>query len=268
MESFIQGKLSENECEDIRFISDHFIAVIDGVTSKTDFLYQGKTTGKLAAQITAGVLRKLRREATWKEFTEQVNQEIRDFYEQVDFPYSKDKQGLQAVCAVYSDFRREIWLIGDCQVQVDGTLYLNSKLSDDILSEMRCLALNIRQMENPNGLLDKESQKMARDLIEPWILRSTIFANDASTAYGYSILNGKEIPESLVKIIRMDHCPHGIVLASDGYPKVCASLEESEANLNKILESDRECCHIYHSTKGVREGYRSFDDRTYIRFIV
>lgn len=268
LERFIQGKISEEACEDAIFMSDDFIAVIDGVTSKSDFLYEKKTTGKLAAQITASVLGKLRQDAAWDEFIAQVNQKIQSFYQQVEFPYSQEEKGLQAVCAVYSVYRREIWLIGDCQVRIDGELYLNPKRSDDILAEMRCLMMNIERADKQRKFSEEEAQQKARCLIEPWILRSTIFANDSRTPYGYSILNGEPIPESLIKIIHLDHSPHDVILTSDGYPKVCANLEESEAYLKKVLESDKSCSEIYHSTKGVKEGYRSFDDRSYIRFRV
>ena len=64
MEEYKEGKAGEKECEDELFLSKHFVAVIDGVTSKSDFRYQGKTTGKLAAETIRFVfegLRKLQR---------------------------------------------------------------------------------------------------------------------------------------------------------------------------------------------------------------
>ncbi len=260
--------MSEESCEDICYISDDFIAVIDGVTSKSDFSYQGKTTGKLAAEIIASVLSELPKDSSVGEFTEKVNQKIQWFYEQISFPYSREEQGLQAVCAVYSAYLREIWLIGDCQVCVDGNLSVNPKRSDDILAEMRSLVLNIVKKETPAEFLLEETQKKARSLIEPWILKSTIFANDASTSYGYSVFNGKTIPRSLIKTICLDEKSHEVILTSDGYPNVESDLEKSEAYLRKILKEDKECCDLYHSTKGLKTGCKSFDDRVYIRFVV
>lgn len=268
IEKFIKGKVSAELCEDMSFISEHFVAVIDGVTSKSTFSYEGKSTGKLAAEIIYAVLHDLPKEATVHQFIAAVNKEIEAFYEKVNFPYAKEKQGLQAVCAVYSDYYRQIWLIGDCQSRVDQICYMNPKLSDDILAEMRCLALNIVREEDRVRFAAADVQKMARDLIEPWILRATIFANNADTAYGYSVINGQEIPESLIKIISLDSNAHEIVLTSDGYPEVKSTLAESEAYLQKILKEDQECCKLYHSTKGVKNGCYSFDDRTYIRFSI
>lgn len=265
IETFIQGKVSQELCEDALCLADGFAAVIDGVTSKSDFRYEGKTTGKLAAELVLKVLEKLDRDADAGQFISLVNREMDAFYEQIAFPYSREEQGLQAVCAVYSESRREIWMIGDCQARVDGVPYLNPKPSDEILAEMRSLVLNIVRAQRPEEFYSQETQQMARELIEPWILRSTVFANNDSTSYGYSVLNGREIPGSLIRVIRLDKEEHEVILTSDGYPSVEATLKQSEAALERVLKEDRECCRLYRSTKGVKEGCRSFDDRTYIR---
>ena len=50
--TFIQGKYDQPAlCEDALFTNDHFIAVIDGVTSKSNFTHEGMKTGKIASNI-------------------------------------------------------------------------------------------------------------------------------------------------------------------------------------------------------------------------
>ena len=252
-------------CEDCYFISENFVAVIDGVTSKSDFTYKGKTTGKLTAEIIRDVLGKMKREDSTDCFLRMVNQKINRFYQEVEFPYSRKEKGLQAVCVVYSDFERAIWMIGDCQAAVDGTVYLNPKKSDEILAEMRSLILHVLKMEDGDWT---EAQTRARSYIEPWILRANAFANQADPVYGYAVLNGDEIPVALIKRIELDERPHEIILTSDGYPKVRSNLKKSEEYLSTILEKDESCYELYHSTKGINKGQKSFDDRTYIRFTV
>ena len=68
----------------------------------------------------------------------------------------------------------------------------------------------------------------------------------------------------------MDEECHEVVLTSDGYPVLKRTLKESEAELElkRILKADSDCCKVYHSAKGIKEGCVSFDDRTYIRFVV
>lgn len=268
IEQFMEGKKSEVLCEDASHVSEDFVAVVDGVTSKSNFLYDGKTTGKLAAEIVVKVLSELWREADVSTFVKKVNGEIASFYREISFPYSKEEMGLQAVCAVYSDFRREIWMIGDCQVWVDGALYINGKRSDEILAAMRSLLLSIVQEKNPSALSGESIQREVRSLIEPWILQATVFANREGTEYGYSILNGEDIPESLIRVIHLEAGEHEVILASDGYPKVEPTLEQSEDYLKWVLKEDRTCCQIYKSTKGVIGENKSYDDRTYIRFLV
>ena len=50
--TFIQGKYGQPFlCEDGLFTNDHYIAVIDGVTSKSNFTHEGMKTGKIASNI-------------------------------------------------------------------------------------------------------------------------------------------------------------------------------------------------------------------------
>ena len=49
IEQFIEGKKQNPSlCEDGLFINDHFIAVVDGVTSKSDALFDNKAGGRAA----------------------------------------------------------------------------------------------------------------------------------------------------------------------------------------------------------------------------
>lgn len=264
VEHFIKGKSSPKKCEDALVVSEHFIAVVDGVTSKSDFTYQGKTTGKLASEIISKQLECLPEDATVQTFITEVNRRFEEFYQEVEFPYSKREKGLQAVCVVYSKYFNEIWLIGDCQVSVDGRVYLNPKKSDDILAEFRSLVLNIWEKEEA---VDEVQKRWVRELILPWILNATIFANDDTTEYGYACINGEPIPENLIQTIVLEKdVSHEVILTSDGYPRVEQSLEEAEQYLKEILQTDSDCFKQYKSTKGIQKGCQSFDDRTYVKF--
>lgn len=268
VELFIQGKSDTKNCEDGYFISDNFVAVIDGVTSKSDFRYEGKTTGKLAEDAVRKAVSALPRNASMQQFVKAVNDEIAAFYSQIDFPYDRREKGLQAVCAAYSDHLRQVWLIGDCQAMIDGRLYTNPKKSDEVLSEMRSLILNVLLCGGESKLPSQSQQKMAREVIEPWILRSNCFANGMGSEYNYAVFNGCDIPAELIQVIQLDEGQHEIVLASDGYPELRQNLQASETCLKKILSDDPACYRQYHSTKGVSSEQTSFDDRTYIRFLI
>lgn len=266
LEMFCEGKAGKEACEDRYVVTDDFIAVIDGVTSKSDFSYEGKTTGRLAAELTAKAIRSLPPASTLEQAVEAINREMQGFYEAVPFPYERREKGLQAVCVIYSSHCRKIWMIGDCQAVVDGKMYTNPKKSDQILSEARALMIACMKRSSP-AVDEEEILQTAREAILPWILKATEFSNDAASVYGYPMLNGEPIPKSLIREISLEREGCEVILTSDGYPVVEPTLERTEQKLKELLAEDPGCCRVYLSTKGLQAGYSSFDDRTYIRFL-
>lgn len=73
------------------------------------------------------------------------------------------------------------------------------------------------------------------------------------------MLNGLNFTEGMVKVWPV---PSGaeVVLAGDGYPELCATLEESEKMLWEINEEDSLCTGRNEGVKGILEGMESFDD--------
>ena len=85
--------------------------------------------------------------------------------------------------------------------------------------------------------------------------------------YGYPVLNGRGI--HLEHIIKYKvKVGDEIVLASDGYPVIKPTLEQSETYLKTILERDPLCIKEFITMKGLVPGNNSYDDRAYVRFIV
>ncbi len=263
------GKIDQQHCEDALFVSDDFVAVIDGVSSKTDFRFEGQTTGRIAAQRVKGVLGSLQPQAALPCFLQKVNESFAEFYKAVpQFPPEQRKNcGLQAVCAVYSLHRNEIWQIGDCQVLIDGVPFSNSKKSDEVICRMRALILDI--LEKRDGAVRlAQHDKEALDSLFRWMVGVSAFANDANAEYGYCVLNGEEIPLEMVNVIPLDCDNHEIVLASDGYPCLKATLQQSEQALAKLLEQDPQGRRLFLAARSLAEGQKSFDDRSYLRFCI
>ena len=267
LESLCIGKFDKERCEDALFRSENFIAVIDGVSSKTTFRYQGKTTGKIAAELIDAALQTLPADADLSDFIAAVNSAYSDCYKKINFPeQERQEKGLQAVCALYSKHRRTIWQIGDCQVLVDGKEYKNSKKSDRIICEMRNLILEELQQRDGNFLPSEHEAKIL-DVLFPWMIQTIRFANSTATDYGYSVLNGTPIPESLIQTIPLDLSVHEIVLASDGYPQLCQTIAQSEQVLAEMLKKDPQGRKLFDTVRLIKEDQKSFDDRTYIRFL-
>lgn len=260
LETFIRGKVSDNQCEDTVVMTSNFIAIIDGVTSKSHFRVDGQTTGKLASTIIAHVLERAPRELTLQTLIQRVNKAFAEFYQRVTFTADRASQGLQAVAVIYSRYRNELWQVGDAQINLDGHQLVNPKPSDLVLADMRSLILRFSD--------DNQQSDPGRQAILPWLLKATQFANVADAEWGYAIFNGRPIPETLVKRYLLTPGQHEIVLASDGYPEVLDGLAASEAKLHEVLMQDPTCSHLYRSTKGLVFGNRSFDDRSLIHFNV
>ena len=168
---------------------------------------------------------------------------------------------MTASAVVYSRLRREIWMIGDCQCLLNGELLENPKPYEQTLAEMRAEKVQALLKE---GLTPEEilSNDTARASVIPRMLKE--MKNQNVT---YSVIDGFRIPEQLVPVITLDFRAWEIVLASDGYPFLCPTLEESEARLQHQKETDPLNIGEFKATKGFTPGNLSFDDRTYVRFM-
>ena len=85
----------------------------------------------------------------------------------------------------------------------------------------------------------------------------------------YSVVDGFPIDRQHVRTITLDFQPYEIVLASDGYPFLHPTLEESEAALQRQRQHDPlNYSPDFQATKAFHPDNNSFDDRSYIRFRV
>ncbi|KAA9300151.1 MULTISPECIES: hypothetical protein [Aerococcus] len=268
IEKLCRGKSTQDACEDALFYSEDFIAVIDGVSSKTSLRINGQTTGKIASTLIKSTLSHLDPKSHVTDFIGACNSAFETYYQNNHLDINLQEVGLQAVAAVYSKSLRQIWLIGDAQARISDTIYQNNKVSDEILANFRSLISHIEMEINEETPAEYfKIDDGARLQIIPWILKSTIFANNENSSFGYAVINGKDIPLSLINIIEVPENYEGdIILASDGYPHLKNTLGESESYLSKVLEQDPYLIESYHSTKGVVPGNESYDDRTFIRF--
>lgn len=259
IESFIKGK-SKNQalCEDRLVITDHFIAVIDGVTSKSTRTWNGKAGGIAAAEAVCKAI-----ESFPKDITDQVAIDL--LTRAVASLYSEGEEMGSAAAGViiYSPYHNEIWSIGDCQCIINGKKHLHEKKIDVILSQKRADFIRTA-IENGASEEDFIKNDTGRELILPEIKQQHKFAN-VVCELGYGVINGTNVPPNFI-IKHQVNVGDEIVLASDGYPILCDTLQESEYLLEKELSENPLCYKNYKSTKGIKEGNLSFDDRTYIKF--
>ncbi|WP_294142317.1 hypothetical protein [uncultured Sanguibacteroides sp.] len=100
-----------------------------------------------------------------------------------------------------------------------------------------------------------------------YLKEQTLFQNHfPDSIYSYGVLDGSPVAPSQVKTLSLANSasPY-LVLVTDGYPKLFPTLSESEAYLEYILKNDPLCYHLFKSTKGLKKGNNSFDDRAFVK---
>ncbi|MGG6265389.1 protein phosphatase 2C domain-containing protein [Leptolyngbya sp. AN03gr2] len=268
VERYITSKTGQSEnCEDAIYSNDHFACVVDGATSKSSWSFPlGRTAGWWAASILISVVENLAVETTLEQFIEVATQEIAEFYKQHQLTervsqFPKDR--LTASIAIFSRFHYQVWMIGDCQCLVANEKHTNPKRIDRLLSEVRAFYL-FSELLSGKTIGDLTEQDTGRSFILPLLERQALFQN-ADIPYGYSVLDGFPVALKGVKQIQVSKDVTHLVLASDGYPDLASSLQESEERLQEAIARDPLCMTLNKSTKGVGCSNPFFDDRAYLK---
>ena len=167
---------------------------------------------------------------------------------------------MAASAAIYSPARREVWLVGDCQCLVDEQFYDNPKPYEEPVAEMRAAYIRLQLMQGrPTSDFQKHDE--GRDFVLPVLIDSCRYQNKT-----FSVIDGFSIPASKIRIIDVSQARE-IVLATDGYPLLRPTLADSEHELAQLLAEDPLCIHRFKATKGLMQGNKSFDDRSYLRLL-
>lgn len=278
IESSIIGKKSQEACEDGMVITDDFIAVIDGSTSKTPkHLNPDMKNGRYAMMLISEYIREeLKADASVDDFCQGVTAYIYNkVYEKLGVEErlkEHPEERLTASAILYSRTRNEVWMVGDCQAIIDGKLYENGKPYEQEIARKRVELIE-------QGLSPAEARKQ----IEPLLIEAMLSGQNQT----YTVIDGFPIYQEGVKVVALKmksasssievyfqeqtkpiSSPNEVVLASDGYPFLKPTLAASEAALAEQIANDPQNIHSFIATKGIVEGNKSFDDRTYIRFSV
>ena len=286
IESSIIGKKSPEACEDGMVVTDDFIAVIDGSTSKTPkHLNPDMKNGRYAMMLISEYIREeLKADASVDDFCQGVTAYIYNkVYEKLGVEErlkEHPEERLTASAILYSRTRNEVWMVGDCQAIIAGKLYENGKPYEQEIARKRVELIE-------QGLSPAEARKQ----IEPLLIEAMLSGQNQT----YTVIDGFPIYREGVKVVSVsDSCSvqdtvpasdtvpcsdsvsasgtisvssSEIVLASDGYPFLEPTLAASEAALAEQIANDPQNIRSFIATKGIVEGNKSFDDRTYIRFV-
>ena len=280
MEIIEQNLVAKNpkmKSEDGIVVTNDFIAVIDGSTSKSQYRHSlFRSNGRYAMQLVSRYIRRMPKNTTCEAFLRGVTAYIRKHYKKSMLPRLAEHPEDRLTCSVvvFSRLCREIWMVGDCQSMVlpltsdllpltSHLYYDNPKPYEAELAAMRAEEAK-RQLSDGKTIDDLCRNDTARPVIIPRMIET--MRNQNVT---YSVVDGFPIPRQHVLVIPLDFSPHEIVLASDGYPFLYPSLDESEAALQHQRQHDPlNIGPNFQATKAFHPDNNSFDDRTYVRFLI
>ncbi|MBO8172196.1 MAG: hypothetical protein H0Z33_09920 [Bacillaceae bacterium] len=269
IEQFVKGKYDDEKlCEDAIAVTDDFAAVIDGVSSKTNTQIDDKTTGKIASEILAESLPELDRDMDYLDAFRFLNSRLTGWYEEkglLDRMREEPMERPSASMTIYSRKHHQIWSIGDCQALCGDYLIYQNLRVDELSSEIRSRMIEFL-LQTGYTERDLLKQDLSHEFLEPIFKRQPYIQNRIfNSPYDYTVLDGFEMREDLIRCVPLPDDVDEIILATDGYPKLMRTLEESEAYLNEVLEEDPLCYKVFRHVKGKYEGMVSYDDRAYVR---
>lgn len=266
IEQLVVPKNDKQKSEDGIVITDNFVAVIDGSTSKsTRQLSRWRSNGRYAMKIIADYIKHADKSVDVARFCREVTAAVRKKYGKKDLErlavHPEDR--LCASCVVFSRLRREVWMIGDCQCLIGDTLYDNPKPGEAPIAAIRAERAQQLLDDGTETVESLRENDVAREAIIPALVEGMKGEN-----VDYAVVDGFDIPLSKVRVLTLNFEPWTVVLASDGYPFLRPTLEESERLLQQQLHDDPLNIHAFKATKAWRTGNNSFDDRSYVRLEV
>lgn len=265
IEQFIEGKISNRKCEDGIVVTKNYIAVIDGSTSKASVRHSMlRSNGRYCMQIITSYIKGIQGNVTAEAFCQGVSIAVAKRYKKKwqEHLAQHPEDRMTASAVIYNRLRREIWMIGDCICMIDAVLYENSKAYEAELAAIRAEEAK-RLLSQGMTIEDLQDNDLSRKAILPRMINDIKEQN-----VNYAVIDGYPIPMNKVRIFTLDFSPHEIILATDGYPFLLPTFQQSEAALSHQLQEDPLCINTYKATKGLYKGNKSFDDRAYIRFKV
>ena len=261
----VEGKCGTSACEDGLVVTPSHCAVIDGSTSKSPrSVHPTLRNGRYCMLLVSRAIGQLPPQATRDEvidlLTEAVRAEYRSRGLSADRLRQHPEERLTCSVAVYSCHHRQLWMIGDCQALVAGTVYSVRDPQEDLLARRRAQFIAQALDEGTPPEVFREPSDPGRAIILPDLVAKTRRQNQT-----YAVIDGFPVYRAGVQTLALPARTE-VVLATDGYPRLWPTLAETEDYLQQVLQADPLCIRRHPATKGVYARQVSFDDRTYLRF--
>lgn len=273
IEAFTKGKrVDQRRNEDGYLFNENWALVVDGCSSITSSSNETESSGRIARTLILETVASLDPTVTKEELFSACNSALRSHYQtqgQLSVYQEHPQRRAGAYLAAVSRYHRELWILGDCQALIKGVHYSKPKIIDTLMEDLRALLVEHALLTGKTKRELQADPSLILEKLAPIMELQSAFQNaDPTYAFTYYTLDGFFEDYSQILSIPLGPDPVEVVLATDGYPRLCESLEASEAALQDTIKADPLLYQAVRSVKGVEEGNFSFDDRTYLRFIV
>ena len=260
IEQYSIGKREGTPCEDGWVVTSDFAAVVDGSTAKIKIAAGQESPGHLAMRLVCEAIKTLPADITKEETLTLLTRVLAD-----DQTYAAAHYRPTCSAVIYSRQRNEVWFIGDCQARWMGKTHHIEKLVDKVLIDIRCRAIQY-YLDHGYTEADIKQNDKGRAFIFDALCDQLHFQNDPDphNPYSYPVIDGQRINPEQVPALPVGDAKE-LILASDGYPEVCDTLQQTEDSLADVLVKDPLCIRENPASKCLVDGNRSFDDRTYLR---
>lgn len=249
--------------EDGIYFDGNFVAVIDGATAKSPTRKNHPTAGRVAMLAVKEAFSSINPNDCPVDIVRGLNNSIKENFGPA-YRSSEEDPPIASII-YYNDRRKEIVSYGDCICAVNGKSYNYKKRSDIRLARKRAAVIR-QELKKGVSIDDIRKNDVGRAaIINELREQAALYANNPND--GFPCINGGNVVERFLRVYKVNSGDM-VELASDGYTELLGSLSDSEKKLRELLKKDVLCIDELLSTKCVSIGNVSFDDRSYIRFLI
>ena len=252
---------------DALVINDNYVAVFDALQARGWRAWDKLPAGVFARTVMVSTLESLPGDMDAKGVIRALQEALQERTQRCIEEMEDDQIYAypQSRALIYSIAKREIWRLGDSPFCIDGKLNYQRSEGYEKAAEKRAEVLELF-LANP--LSDM------KDLINTDYGRSSamdIIIEEEQRVDGVQTLSGRpdvdiDVLLDNVEVFAVEPGAE-LILASDGYPRILATLQESEQWLEDERARDPLFVRDYKALQGAKDEEAGYDDRSYVRFI-
>jgi len=260
--------------EDHLLVTADFVALLDGVTSRgravdESLRLAGETPGRWAAETIAGAVAGLEPTCSAETACETLSTALHQGMAELGIDGEAWGWPAAAQTIIFSAARNEIWRIGDALVAVNGTPLPECPTPVDLPATQYRSAVLWALLAAGHSIDDLTQNDPTWQMLLPLLELQHHHRNSRFTGnpFAYGLLDGRKVESRFIEITRVEPGDE-VVFCSDGYLSPAPSLAQAEADLATVLAEEPLLISLHLGFRPVSPGMVSFDDRSYLRFIV